>query len=267
MQYYADTYYEKRDEATRSSAQIVCPLVLELTMAKSLIDVGCGVGTWLDVFKSLGVSDVLGVEGNWVGEKYLVIPKESLLYSDLTLPLKIDRTFDLAMSLEVAEHLPAESAATFVESLVRLAPVILFSAAIPGQGGVNHVNEQWPEYWVKQFKDREYEVIDCIRRRIWRNDRVLWWYAKNILIFVRRDCLEKYPLLRREYDCTVSSQLSMVHLANYETKCEKLSMLEKQLSLVQKESMSVRESFKALIRNTINRVKVCGLRSTAPTRY
>jgi hypothetical protein len=114
------------------------------------------------------------------------------------------------MSLEVAEHIHPEAAAIFVDSLVRLAPVILFSAAIPGQGGVNHVNEQWSEYWVERFEQRGYEVIDCIRKKLWQNKGVLWSYAQNILLFVWKDCLENYSLLKREYERTASSQLAIV---------------------------------------------------------
>ena len=96
---------------------------------------------------------------------------------DLTKNLKLNKTFDLAMSLEVAEHLPSDQAEIFVETLTKLAPVILFSAAIPGQGGMGHINEQWPDYWVNLFIKKGYQPIDYIRRKICNNDRVQWWYA------------------------------------------------------------------------------------------
>ena len=63
---------------------------------------------------------------------------------DLAQPLQIDRRFDLALSLEVAEHLPPECGSEFVQTLTDLSSVILFSAAIPFQGGTDHLNEQWP---------------------------------------------------------------------------------------------------------------------------
>ena len=99
------------------------------------------------------------------------------------------------MSLEVAEHLDEAAADTFVASLVALAPLVLFSAAIPYQGGTNHVNEQWPSYWHAKFAARDYVVVDCLRERLWRNEQVTYWYAQNMLFFVRRDRLADYPAL------------------------------------------------------------------------
>ena len=92
----------------------------------------------------------------------LPIPKKNFFAVDLKRPLQLERRFDLVLSLEVAEHLPEECAATFVESLIGLGSVILFSAAIPFQGGTHHVNEQWSNYWVKNFQEREYVVIDTL---------------------------------------------------------------------------------------------------------
>jgi len=134
---------------------------------------------------------------------------------DLKEPIPVERNFDLALSLEVAEHLPAHLAPSFVDSLAALSPVVLFSAAIPGQGGTHHVNEQWPEYWAELFRERGFAVIDCIRKTVWQNDAVEWWYAQNLLLFVREDQLEHYPLLRREFNRTASSQLSLVHPKQY----------------------------------------------------
>jgi len=125
--------------------------------------------------------------------------------------VKVSRRFDLVLSLEVAEHLDKEYADVFIDSLVSLGPVVLFSAAIPYQGGTNHINEQWPEYWVSHFRKRGYQVIDYLRRKIWDNQKVEPWYAQNILIFIKQDCLEKYPLLAKELKNTNLSQISVIH--------------------------------------------------------
>jgi hypothetical protein len=87
------------------------------------------------------------------------------------------------LCLEVAEHLPADSAPTLIDSLVSLGPVILFSAAIPFQGGTHHVNEQWPEYWARHFSPRD--IMRTVRRRFGVHD-VEWYYAQNILLYVER---------------------------------------------------------------------------------
>lgn len=98
---------------------------------------------------------------------------------DLTTSLKSDRLFDLVMSLEVAEHLDAKYAETFVDSLTNFGPVILFSAAVPFQGGEHHVNEQWPSYWEELFAKKGYVAVDAIRKHIWQNPEVEWWYAQK----------------------------------------------------------------------------------------
>ncbi|HEV8378171.1 MAG TPA: hypothetical protein VGP99_04925, partial [Tepidisphaeraceae bacterium] len=95
-------------------------------------------------------------------------------------------------------------------SLTLLGPVVLFSAAIPFQGGVNHVNEQWPSHWTKLFLGRGYAMIDCIRRRIWENEQVADYYAQNMLLFCRHDFLEGHPALRAEQDQGLDG-LSIVH--------------------------------------------------------
>jgi len=167
------------------------------------------------VFRELGVSDVLGMDGNWVNATQLAIPEDRFLAVDACRPLPVDRRFDLALSLEVAEHLPGDCAATFVGSLTRLAPVVLFSAAVPFQGGTGHINEQWPEYWVEQFGQRGYVVIDCIRKAIWQDADVEWYYAQNTLLFAERTLAERSPALRQERARAVTSQLSLVHPRMY----------------------------------------------------
>ena len=187
------------------------PIVLEFVQPKSVIDVGCGVGTWLSVFSELGVPDIFGVDGNWVDKRLLLIPQNFFASHDLTRPLVIGRQFDLVVSLEVAEHLPSESAEIFVDSLTSLGPVVLFSAAIPFQGGTSHINEQWPDYWAKLFNKRGYVAVDSVRRKVWQNDNVDCWYAQNILFFVNKSKLEDYPQLKKAYAITEPNQLSIVH--------------------------------------------------------
>jgi 2-polyprenyl-3-methyl-5-hydroxy-6-metoxy-1,4-benzoquinol methylase len=151
---YTNDYYDALREGARRSARVVVPLVLGLVPARSVIDVGCGRGTWLAVFRAHGVEEVRGVDGDYVDRGRLEIPADRFEAHDLTRPLRPAGRFDLAVSLEVAEHLPAEAADAFVGSLTLLAPVVLFSAAAPYQGGEGHVNERWPAYWAGRFAAR-----------------------------------------------------------------------------------------------------------------
>ena len=208
---YSNEFFDTIRDGSRRSAEVVAPIVIELLQPKSIVDVGCGDGSWLSVFRALGISDLLGLDGDYVDRGRLQIPEDRFRATDLSLPFALDRSFDVAMSLEVAEHLPPSSAKGFVDSLTQLAPLILFSAAIPLQGGTNHLNEQWPEYWVELFKTHDYLAVDFIRGRIWSNPQVEWYYAQNTLLFAHAECLRNNDELSRLYQQTNREQLSLVH--------------------------------------------------------
>ena len=179
--YYNPKFYRELASAQESAREIL-PLVLNAIKPASLIDIGCGTAHWLAIAHELGVPEILGVDGAWV-KSQLAVPPEKFVEHDLSTPLKLNRRFDLAISLEVAEHLPASAARIFVHSLCDAADVVVFSAAIPGQGGRRHVNEQWPGFWAELFAERRYDCYDFLRPRIWNNPRVTWHYAQNSLIF------------------------------------------------------------------------------------
>jgi SAM-dependent methyltransferase len=213
---YTESFYKHHRGGARHSAERIVPLILQLVQVRSVIDVGCGLGTWLSVFREHGVEDVWGVEGEHIKVGMLEIPRERLVVHDLKQPLSLERTFDLVVSLEVGEHLPPECARPFVHSLTNLGMVVVFSAAIPFQGGSSHLNEQWLDYWAAIFQERGFVPIDCLRRHIWNNDSVDWWYAQNIILFARTDCLDDNVRLRWEFEHTHVSQLSLVHPRRYE---------------------------------------------------
>jgi SAM-dependent methyltransferase len=206
----AEALADVREGARRSARQVV-PFLGGLLRPRSVVDLGCGSGSWLAAFQDCGVADVLGVDAAVPDPALLDIPRERFLAHDLTRPLELGRSFDVALALEVAEHLPSACAEGFVDTLVRLAPVVLFSAAVPFQGGYGHVHERWPDYWAGLFEARGFPVLDCLRERFWLNDQVEWWYAQNMLLYVRGDVLLRHPLLRRELSFTRRAQLALVH--------------------------------------------------------
>jgi SAM-dependent methyltransferase len=208
---YGDEFYLALREGARKSAEVIVPMILQDVQPRSIVDVGCGTGTWLSVFREHGVTDILGVDGRHVNKEMLEIPERCFLTFDLRAPFRLGRQFDLVVSLEVAEHLPADCSRMFVDTLVGLGPLILFSAAIPLQGGTHHVNEQWPDYWVAHFERTGYVPVDLIRKRVWRNLDVDFWYIQNSLIFARRELLGRYPVLRQEFENAAGAPLSLVH--------------------------------------------------------
>jgi SAM-dependent methyltransferase len=169
--------------ATAAARRIVPPIVRWLAPS-TVVDVGCGEGAWVAEFIAAGCEGI-GVDGPFVDANRLLIPADRFVVRDLERPLALGRRFDLALCLEVAEHLSPARADGLVDDLVALADRVLFSAATPGQGGYGHVNEQPHEYWVERFEDREYAATGVLRRRFAGDGEVASWYRANLLLFAR----------------------------------------------------------------------------------
>jgi hypothetical protein len=199
------------------SAAAVLPLVLQWVRPASVIDVGCGEGIWLSVARQHGISRVKGVDGDYVNRERLAIPADQFVAHDLTKSFSDGNRYDLVMSLEVAEHLPESAAAGFIDTLTGLGDVVLFSAAIPFQGGLDHIHLRWQSYWAGLFSDRGYAAVDVLRPVIWEDERISFWYRQNTLLYVRREKLPSYPALAEARQATRDTQLSVVHptLATY----------------------------------------------------
>ncbi len=211
MNDYDKQYYTRHRPGALQSARSIVPKVLALTGPKSVVDFGCGDGSWLSVFREHGITRILGIDGPWIQPEELQIPAREFQEADLQSPFRVDKRFDLVVSLEVAEHLPEKSADTFVESLVSAGKVILFSAAVPNQGGLHHVNEQWPTYWQEKFASRGYVCVDCLRPYMWEDPTVDWWYAQNILLYVKREAIHDYPSLQKYFPGNNNSPVSIAH--------------------------------------------------------
>jgi SAM-dependent methyltransferase len=215
---YDAQFYERQVAGSIASARVAVPLVHDLVRPASVVDLGCGLGGWLSAFAAQGVTDLLGLDGDYVDRSRLVISVEQFRPQDLTAPVnpkEIGRRFDLAMSVEVAEHLPASAADTFVASLTSLAPIVLFSAAIPFQGGSDHINEQWPAYWAERFARHGYRAIDVLREKLWNDDRVCWWYAQNLLLYAAEERIAADPRLAEAAARTPQPPLALVHPKKY----------------------------------------------------
>ncbi len=197
---YDKDFYKSQMDGSRLSASIILPMVFNLINPKSMVDIGCGLGTWLSAASELGIKDILGVDGDYIDKDMLYIPSEKFNSHDLKTKFSSDRKFDLAISLEVAEHLPDSAAATIVDTLTSLSDTVLFSAAIPGQGGNYHINEQWQDYWIAKFEQKGYNAIDYIRPKVWENPDVEFWYAQNSFIFANDRSLDRNPGLKDEME-------------------------------------------------------------------
>lgn len=181
---YPERFFSAETAPSSRSAERVVPVLQTLYAPTSVLDVGCGRGHWLAVFRGRGVTDVLGLDGSYVPVERLAVPATSFRAVDLEHPPALDRRFDLALCLEVGEHLPADAAHRLVDLLVLASDTVVFSAAVPGQGGQHHVNEQWQSYWAGLFRQHGYEPLDDVRRALWDDVDVQPYYLQNCLTYV-----------------------------------------------------------------------------------
>ena len=195
---------------SRESAAVLVPYLMNEIAPSSVVDAGCGLGAWLAVFLENGVSDVVGLDGPWVDRTVLEIDATDFQVAELGRPLALGRRFDLALCLEVAQLLDPSLAEQLVLSLTELSDVVVFSSAIPGQGGLGHVNEQWPRYWANLFAHHSYVAMDPFRLRIWEEPDVKWWFAQNTICLASTRALPRLPALN-QHVCTNGIPPPLVH--------------------------------------------------------
>jgi SAM-dependent methyltransferase len=194
---YDDAFVERVRKTATQSASVMVDILMDMFHPRSVMDLGCGSGSWLRVFAERGVERIRGYDGGWVPRDKLRIPEDSFIAMDLGKELPTVAGYDLAISLEVAEHLPGTRAGQLVQCLARAAPVVVFSAAIPGQGGTNHINLQWPWYWRDLFAAQGFVCCDPIRPLLWCDERVDWVYRQNVYVFLSHEAFRAHPDLEK----------------------------------------------------------------------
>jgi hypothetical protein len=212
---YDRQFYEARYNGSLQSARVIIPMVLRYFPVRSVVDIGCGIGTWLKVFEENRVQNILGIDGPHIDPAMLVMQSKEFLAVDLRAELCLVVRYDLAMSLEVAEHLPKKLSTSFVTKLTEAAPIVLFSAAIPGQPGVQHINMQWQDYWRAIFGGRGYIALDIVRPAVWGRGDVDYWYQQNTIVY----CHNSIAATRSDLPwASEKTSLNIVHPALYEQK-------------------------------------------------
>ncbi|WP_191090245.1 class I SAM-dependent methyltransferase [Histidinibacterium aquaticum] len=210
---YDNKFFDRQSEPSLKSARIIVPLLKKRMTVDSVCDVGCGTGAWLSAWRQEGVKETIGIDGEYVDRSQLRVPSDCFIPHDLSSEEELlsdlvkERKFSLATCVEVAEHLPERRATSFAYELSLLSDTILFSAAVPGQGGENHVNEQWQSYWVTKFNNLGFGADDFLRDEIWDDSRVRYWYRQNLLLF-RRGANNTRP----------ASSFDVIHPTNWDRK-------------------------------------------------
>ena len=212
-------YIHETEVHNTLAPSIIVPKLIDLFSPQNVVDFGCGIGTFLNIFIKEGVTDVLGLDGPWVNRVLLKenISEDKFKAVDLENPISLDKKFDLAISLEVAEHLDESKASVMVDNLIHASDLIVFSAAIPYQGGQNHINEQWPAYWTKLFAQHGYSAHDILRPVFWDNDDIFFWYKQNMFVFVK-DGTPAESMVKKASESVPCSIYSIVHPELYMAK-------------------------------------------------
>lgn len=189
---YDEAFFERERADSAYAAERILPVVLGLLgrnngaidwesplqrialECTSVVDVGCGAGQWTRVARERGLH-AIGIDGPWA--------PGADIKTDLAVALPKMGTFSLAICLEVAEHVPPMRGASLVAELCLLAPVILWSAATPGQMGEGHINEQPERYWERLFARHGRSPDRWLRSHFEADLDLPVWYRRNIMIY------------------------------------------------------------------------------------
>lgn len=229
---YRSGFFRRQNGTSARSASRIVPFVTELIAPKSVLDVGCGSGAWSKAFLENDVTSLRAVDGDYA-RSVLLIDEAHFTPVNLASFDGDLGTYDLVACIEVAEHLEPERAAGFVQLLCKHSPVILFSAAPPGQGGTHHVNEQPLSYWAEHFAQQGYRLFDIIRPVFWHDDAVQWWHRQNMVIFVDENNHRTIDRLEQRHALT-PALLDVIHPDAFKAKTRVSAVADNALNRIRR---------------------------------
>lgn len=227
---YNQAFYDSQKSGSLKSAHLLLSHLWRYYQAKSVVDIGCGVGTWLTASASMGAQRIVGYDGEWNSQAHMIHPEIDFFAYDLNLPLPDHEKFDLAISLEVAEHLQPASSESFVNGLTGLSEVVIFGAAILGQGGTGHINERLHTEWGLLFSALDYQIYDLFRPVFWGHADVDVCYQQNAFLYVKSG----HPLVKTLADAGLMPLenlqfMNCFHPRIYEVKYKKSRSLREKM--------------------------------------
>jgi len=245
-------YIHTSDVHNLAAPNVIVPYLVKTFDPMSVADVGCGLATFLSVFKINGVKDILGIDGSWVKKEQLFVSVSEFMEADLEKSYLLSRTFDLVLCLEVAEHLKEESADIIVNNLVSLGNTIIFSAAVPNQGGQNHLNEQDFSYWQEKFAKHDFHFYDIFRQKFWNTSEIDWWYKQNMFLVAHSSVKFSDDVNEKR---VIGKPLLFIHPETLATRVSQLSNSNNQIEAIKNGKISFSVYFTALRKKTVNGIK------------
>ena len=211
--------FQRRDEALEC-ARIYLKFLWQFFQPVSVLDVGCGSGTWLKACHELGSKTLFGLDGEWSSQSLMIDPDINFRGIDLNKPFLVPVKVDIAINLEVAEHLEPPTGPQLIKCLVEASDVVLFSAAYTGQGGYGHINERRHSYWAKLFAIYDFVPFDLFRPEFWDNEHIFMWYRQNIFLYVRKNSTSYRQIKSHGVDEMKNiSFMDCPHPELYDSKC------------------------------------------------
>lgn len=224
---YGSKFYDTQSDSSYLSARATVPHIVKALKPKSVVDIGCGVGTWLKAFEEEGVEFIHGIDGPWVDRSRLRIRDDQFTAFDFSKetppfhPALPREKVDMVITLEFAEHAPEQQAKGIIDFVSSITDMVVFGAAVPGQGGTGHINEQWPDYWGALLAPHGFEPFDFLRPLIWNDDRVESWYRQNTIGFFRNGVPEQARIGAEQAALeSLRNPQRLIHPALFETKAD-----------------------------------------------
>ena len=195
---YDEKFYEYNIPGSLRSAKIFFNIIKDRYKFDSVVDFGCGRGTWLKAALEIGATTVHGYDGPWNEGKLIddTIPFSSKDLSNLKIDIK---KFDLAISLEVAEHLPEHASDQFIDAITSSSDLVMFGSAFTRQIGTYHINEQHPSYWANKFIERGFYPVDLFRKDVWFDDNIEPCYRQNTFLYVKENNTELAKVFKKDF--------------------------------------------------------------------
>jgi SAM-dependent methyltransferase len=240
-----EKYIHRTDDHNTQSPEQIVPVLIKLFNPKSVLDIGCGTGTFLNIFQKHGV-EIMGVDGDWVNKEQLYINPSFFKTADLEKTFDLQKKFDLILCLELAEHLSETTADTLIDTLVNHGSRIIFSAAVKNQGGQNHINEQPFIYWQEKFKKRGFVFYDIFRPVFWNNENIQWWYKQNMFLAAH----QSEPVSKEIENCMLKDGAPVyIHPGLLESYAARLLKAHNKLEIIQNGKAGISFYYRMLIKS------------------